>query len=43
MTEAERLAQRLDDEADLCRNEGAADIAALLDEADELARQVLRV
>jgi hypothetical protein len=27
MTEAERLAQRLDDEADLCRNDGATDIA----------------
>lgn len=27
------LVERLMDEADLCRNEGAADIAALLDEA----------
>ena len=29
------LIQRLQDEADLCRNEGADDIAALLDEAAE--------
>ena len=29
------LVERLNDEADLCRNEGANDIAALLDEAVE--------
>jgi hypothetical protein len=29
------LVERLNDEADLCRNEGADDIAALLDEAVE--------
>jgi hypothetical protein len=29
------LISRLQDEADLCRNDGASDIAALLDEAAE--------
>jgi hypothetical protein len=33
MTHTEALRQRLADEADLCRNDGADDIAALLDEA----------
>jgi hypothetical protein len=44
------LSERLSAEADLCRNEGAADIAALLDEAavalaarDEYAAQVRTV
>ena len=32
------LISRLQDEADLCRNEGASDIAALLDEATEALR-----
>ena len=32
------LISRLKDEADLCRNEGASDIAALLDEATEALR-----
>ena len=32
------LILRLQDEADLCRNEGASDIAALLDEATETLR-----
>ena len=32
------LILRLQDEADLCRNEGASDIAALLDEAPETLR-----
>lgn len=32
------LISRLQDEADLCRNDGAADIAALLDEAVEALR-----
>ena len=32
------LISRLQDEADLCRNDGAADIAALLDEAVEAIR-----
>jgi hypothetical protein len=32
-SEAPTLVERLQDEADLCRNEGATDIAALLDEA----------
>ena len=32
------LVERLNDEADLCRNEGADDIAALLDEAVEELR-----
>ncbi len=32
------LISRLQDEADLCRNDGASDIAALLDEATEALR-----
>ena len=32
------LISRLQDEADLCRNEGASDIAALLDESAEALR-----
>lgn len=32
------MMERLQDEADLCRNEGASDIAALLDEAAEALR-----
>lgn len=32
------LISRLQDEADLCRNDGATDIAALLDEATEALR-----
>lgn len=32
------LILRLQDEADLCRNDGASDIAALLDEAAEAMR-----
>lgn len=32
------LISRMQDEADLCRNEGASDIAALLDEATEALR-----
>lgn len=32
------LISRLQDEADLCRNEGASDIAALLDEAAKALR-----
>ena len=32
------LISRLQDEADLCRNDGASDIAALLDEAAEALR-----
>lgn len=32
------LISRLQDEADLCRNDGASDIAALLDEAGEAMR-----
>ena len=33
MTDKPSLIERLSDEADLCRNDGADDIAALLDEA----------
>jgi len=36
------LISRLQDEADLCRNDGADDIAALLDEAVEALRAELR-
>lgn len=32
-TDSETLVDRIEGEADLCRNEGASDIAALLDEA----------
>lgn len=32
MTDLEALKARISDEADLCRNEGATDIAALLDD-----------
>lgn len=34
------LIQRLRDEADLCRNDGAEDIGALLDEAAEAIREL---
>lgn len=33
------LISRLQDEADLCRNDGASDIAAMLDEATEALRE----
>ncbi len=33
MTDTTTLIQRLSDEADLCRNDGATDIAKLLDDA----------
>lgn len=35
------LISRLQDEADLCRNDGASDIAALLDEAAEALRTTM--
>ena len=40
MTDTTTLIQRLSDEADLCRNDGATDIAKLLDDAVyEIVRQ----
>jgi hypothetical protein len=37
------LIQRLNDEADLCRNEGAADIASLLDEARAAIEEAVKL
>ncbi len=39
MTDTTDLIQRLSDEADLCRNDGATDIAGLLDEAQAALEQ----
>ena len=39
MTDTTDLIQRLSDEADLCRNDGATDIAGLLDEAQSALEQ----
>ena len=33
MTDTTTLIQRLSDEADLCRNDGATDVAKLIDDA----------
>ncbi len=42
MTDTTTLIQRLSDEADLCRNDGATDIAGLLDEAQAALEQQAR-
>ena len=44
MTDTTDLIQRLSDEADLCRNDGATDVAKLIDDAVfELVRQMNNV
>ena len=44
MTDTTELIQRLSDEADLCRNDGATDVAKLIDDAVfELVRQMNNV
>ena len=44
MTDTTTLIQRLSDEADLCRNDGATDVAKLIDDAVfELVRQMNNV
>ena len=44
MTDTTTLIQRLSDEADLCRNDGATDVAKLIDDAVyEIVRQMNNV
>ena len=44
MTDTTELIQRLSDEADLCRNDGATDVAKLIDDAVyEIVRQMNNV